>query len=45
MARTDGAMRQKICDVYLFRREMILAQTSGRGKAVLWKGNAALWPV
>ncbi|PVY74347.1 hypothetical protein C7330_3633 [Pectobacterium versatile] len=34
MARTEGAMRHKICDVSLFCREMMLAQTSGRGKAV-----------
>ncbi|ASN86200.1 hypothetical protein PB70LOC_00858 [Pectobacterium versatile] len=34
MARTEGVMRHKICDVSLFCREMMLAQTSGRGKAV-----------
>lgn len=26
MAPIDGAIRQQICDAYLFRKEMILAQ-------------------
>ncbi|RUS02443.1 hypothetical protein KHDHEBDM_00144 [Pectobacterium polaris] len=40
MARTDGAMRQQICDAYLFRKEVILAQALGREKEVLLENNS-----